>query len=260
MSAVEKLRVALKARQRLDRRLAELAYYFHRPGRVLFDHIPKCGGTTIMTFLARNYPHRMIFQSQYPFLLSSQKFLEWSDSRRMGCRLIMGHLTNVLIGKVHPETVITTIVREPIDRIVSLYYYGLQEKHAWAVVKARPSLTEFSLGKHDRSILNYLTQHFTGLSASEIEQAPAEAVDRAVEVVDATYDIVGFQDNLAGFATQVRGKARLWRPLGGLAVNRTIKRPALAELSQSDRDHIADRHAVDIELYSRLRTRWAESP
>lgn len=260
MSWSAQIRIALRAGERFERMSAELFHWTRRPGRVLFDHIPKSGGSTIRTFLKRNFPKRFTFCTQPDYLISAQEFAEWSEARCFSYRLVMGHYTHLLIEKVHPDSVITTVLREPIDAVVSLYYYGLQE-HAKLnnpiLTRDRFSLADFAEGAFKMKVVNRVTQHFTGLSPSEIDQDPDAAVDRAFKFVEAHYRIVGFQDDLASFGAQVALAARLWRPLGQLRVNVTKKRLALSEIADSDRAHIEQVNATDIKLYQRLRERWA---
>lgn len=39
----------------------EAEFKIHRPAKVLFDHLPKCGGTTINLYLPANYPERFVY-------------------------------------------------------------------------------------------------------------------------------------------------------------------------------------------------------
>lgn len=256
MSPLAKLRVALKGGERLVSIWTELGYGWHRPGRVLFDHIPKCGGSSVLAFLARNFPRRLTFRTRPSYPETARAFLSWSESRRFRHQLLMGHCTDVLVGHVHPDTLITTVLREPVDGIVSFYYYVRQEQARGRVapdVVMPSSLTAFATGAHDPEIPNRLCQHFTGWTAAEIARSPAAAVDRAEDVINATYQVVGFQDDLEGFARELTRRAGLWSPLRGQRVNRTQKRPTLAELPACERDRIAALHAADVALYARVR-------
>jgi hypothetical protein len=172
----------------------------------------------------------------------------------------MGHFTNLLIGKVHPDSVVITVLREPVDSIISFYYYALQEGARVSnsvFTKERYSLVDFASGAFEMRMVNRMTQHFSGLTSPEIDRDPGAAIDRAFAFVEAHYAVVGFQDDMASFGAQVMHAAKLWRPLGGLRVNETKKRPALSEISDSDRAHIEEMNTTDIKLYERLRARWA---
>ena len=42
----------------------EYLYAFtKKPRRILFDHLPKCGGSTLNTYLEANYPKRKTFST-----------------------------------------------------------------------------------------------------------------------------------------------------------------------------------------------------
>lgn len=260
MSLLANIRIKLSARQRLADVRAEVVHWSRRPRRVLFNHIPKSGGATVNAFLKENFPTRYTFKTEPDYLASAQEFATWSESRRFGFRLIAGHFTDLLVDKVHPDTLITTVLREPVDGIVSLYYYKLQQ----ATLRDDPSvsaellsLADFAAGALGMKDVNPITQRIAGISASEIAQTPEAAVDRAYEVVETDYHVVGFQDRLAEFGDQVMRKARLSFPLGARRDNQTRNRVALADIPESVRRKIVEINAPDIELYRRLRKRWA---
>ena len=55
------LRTSIKYRVNSMRR--EPNYQLRRAKRVLFDHLPKCAGTTLHRYLSASYPERLIFAS-----------------------------------------------------------------------------------------------------------------------------------------------------------------------------------------------------
>ncbi|MGI9473201.1 MAG: sulfotransferase family 2 domain-containing protein, partial [Rubripirellula sp.] len=178
----------------------EYVYRKHSPGRVLFDHLPKCAGSAIDTYLGSHYPQRLVFKTDPNQPRSSiAEFREMSSEERFRYRLVVGHMAHDLVDLVHPETTTLTILREPIDRIVSHYYYVLQQEQHYLherVVNDNIQLEEYSTLALSEELRNWYTTHFTGLLIEQVDQDPDAALQHAVEVIAEKYDIVGFQTNL----------------------------------------------------------------
>ena len=107
----------------------ELRYRAYRPERLLFDHLPKCGGTGITHYLLQHYPGRLVFRtdSRHP-LQSVDGFRSLPVSVRLGYQLIIGHEAHRLLDDVHGETNTLTVFRDPVDRIVSHFFYVRQDR------------------------------------------------------------------------------------------------------------------------------------
>lgn len=212
----------------------ELAYRIHRPRRVLFDHLPRCAGTTITRYLLMHYPRRFVFgtHNQQPSG-SVQAFQSLPQGSRYHYQLIAGHLTNELLDYVHPDTITLTILRDPIDRIVSHYYYIKQQKQHYLhdrVLKSNVQLEDYASSELSPELRNWYTTHFTGLSVEEVEMEPEESVQRAAQVISKRYDIIGFQDDLPAVMHKLRNAVLYTNPLitrfeirqaGGLAFKKS---------------------------------------
>ena len=111
-----------KIKQEIKR---EIFSYFSKenPNKILFDHLPKCGGSSLNKYLEMHYPRRRTFSIDgYHPEVSVEKFKNLSKKNRHGYDLVKGHLAHELLDYVHPECLKVTVLREPVDRIISHYY------------------------------------------------------------------------------------------------------------------------------------------
>lgn len=233
------------------------AGHIHRPQRVLFDHLPKCAGTTIGMYLLLHYPQQLVFRTNGADPSESIKqFQSLSQGARYRYHLIIGHGANELLDYIHPDTITLTVLRDPVDRIISHYFYVKQKKehylHDW-VVSSDVQLEEYVAAEHSTELRNWYTTHFTGLSIEEAEREPEESIRRAAQVISTRYRMIGFQDDLPGLMSRLRDVARLHRPFDNKVRYETSKRIGLQEVPEKVRKAISEVNFLDVKLYALLR-------
>ena len=237
----------------------EYAYRAHKPQRVLFDHLPKCAGTTVTEYLLMHYSRPHIFRTDGSRPDESvYEFRSLPQSARYRYHLIIGHLANELMDYVHPDTITLTTFRDPVDRIISHYFFVKQNKKHYlhkAVVGSNMQLEDYATSMLSPELRNWYTTHFTGLSIDDVEQDPEGAVRFAADAIAERYDIVGFQDTLPSVMRQLRTSAGLLKPFANKVQNKTTRRPGFAEVPASVRKTIADINFVDVMLYDLLKER-----
>jgi len=235
-----------------------LAYYIHRPRRVLFDHLPKCAGTTIIEFLLKQYPRRLVYNTNYlQHAESVNKFKSLSKKSRYRYHLIVGHLTNDLLDYVHPDTIKMTIFRDPVDRVISYYFFVKQQKQHYLhdrVVKSNMRLEDFASSFLSVEMRNWYTTHFTGLSIEQAESNPKESLRRAVKIISKKYGIIGFQDDLPAVTNKLITSAHLYKKFDNQVLNKTRKRIEIEEVPENTKKTITEVNFLDIKLYALLKT------
>jgi hypothetical protein len=255
MKAREK-RIVFPTKQEL---IKEILYYFpiRRPRKILFDHLPKCGGSSLNAYLEAHYPERKTYSidGEKPDV-SVEEFLKLPQRSRHGYDLVKGHLAHRLLDYVHPECLKVTVLRDPVDRIVSHYYYAKRTPEHYLYSKIHNSdmtLEDYVTSNLSVELRNWYTGTFAGLKVDDAERRPEESITRALEFVLKRYDIVGFLDNFSLFAETLRKQANLRYKYQDEKVNITQERPSLDNIEQSTINKIEQVNHLDIVLYRKIR-------
>jgi len=206
--------------------------------------------------MAIHYPRRKIFltDTRYPSK-SVQDFKELSENIRYEYCLIIGHNTHHLLDYVHPDTITLTIFRDPVERIVSHYFYVKQDKENYLhdrVVRSNIALKDYASLDLSKELRNWYTTHFTGLSIEQAEKNPDESVNLAVKIILERYNLIGFQNDLRSVMNRLRESAHLFKPFDNKIYNKTRKRAQLEDISEEARRNIAEVNFLDIRLYNKL--------
>ena len=229
-----------------------------RPKKILFDHLPKCGGSTLREYLRKHYPQRKTFFTNGLDPYSSvEKFKQLSQHQRYGYDLILGHLTNELIAYADPECLKVTVLREPVERIISHYYYAKRspEHYLYSKITERDiSLEEYATSELSDELRNWYTSHFSGLAVADVDGSPEAALSRAVEVLFKQYDVVGILSDFPSFIDMLRVKVGLRYPYDDKKVNVTSRRPKFDDISPSIIEKIREVNYLDVTLYECIKS------
>lgn len=228
--------------------------HWNRPRRILFDHIPKCAGSSLGLYLRGHYPRRKTFScnGQRPHQ-SVHQFRAFSHKRRFSYHLVIGHQAGCLSDVVHSDCLKVTLLREPIDRIVSHYYYAKGNvKHYLyeRIHRERLSLKNYVEMGVSRELRNHYTRHFSGMSLQEIEKDPGKAVEQAMESLN-DYDLVGFQNEFESFVEKLQRAACLDLPFLQKKVNAGEGRLSVDDLDMETLQTIRENNLLDLELYEK---------
>ena len=234
----------------------ELEYRQKKPLPILFDHLPKCAGMTINEYLLAHYPQRVVFGTNvYQPAKSVQKFKSLPENVRHGYHLIIGHCTHQLLDYVRPDSIKLTVFRDPIERIISHYFFVKENKGHYLhdqIIKSNLQLEDYAVSNLSGELRNFYTAHFTGLPIEQVEQNPEESIALAFKIISEKYDIVGFQDNLPAVIEQLKAKAHLSKPFKNQVLNKTRQKNRPDQISEAVRKTIAQVNSLDVKLYNLL--------
>ena len=110
---------------------------------VLFDHLPKCGGSSIASLLADEYPAHCVLRLDGTDIERKRaEFCALSKKDRREIRLIVGHGADQFRDAVSADFFHVTLLREPVSRVVSFIRYVQREKSHYLHDKlAKPGAT-----------------------------------------------------------------------------------------------------------------------
>lgn len=236
--------------------IKEFKFLISNQKPVVFDHLPKCGGSSINKYLTSSFPIKRTYaiNGSNPHK-SVEIFLNLNTKKRYGAKLVYGHLANKLFDVANPESIRATVLREPIDRIISHYYYVKRNKDHYLYKKIEEEniqLSEYCYHDLSGELQNWYVTHFTGLSLSEVEKNPKKSVDLAFKNVIDKYHVIGFQDDIPLFINNLKRAANINTQFKNEIINATKKRIGTSQLDKSVLDKISKKNSLDIELFNRL--------
>jgi hypothetical protein len=226
-----------------------------RKKTVIFIHIPKTAGTTFGNIIKRQY----LPSARFP-IYSSQAFDHFKDlsqAQKSKIRLLHGHIPFGYHKMLAQPSLYITFLREPVDRVISHYYYVRQHpEHELydLVVNQNLSLKDYVCSGILPELDNGQCRMLAGLWGAGIKseipfgECPAEVLDIAKR---------NLRENIAGIGLKERfdeslvliGAAFRWRNLLYVSENVTANKPHTDALGADVVACMEDCNRLDIELY-----------
>jgi hypothetical protein len=202
-----------------------------RPG-LLFIHIPKAAGTSLREVIARHYPPDVQLATEAPITLTAEQ--------RRRVRVLVGHVPFGTQEQLAAPVEVITMLRHPVDRVVSLYYY----------VRCRP---HHPLGPyvHGRSLEWFASCGLSQVSNDQVRQMGGgdtlslEVATRNLITGTAAFGLAERFDESLVLMQQALG----WRHVHHRRLNVT-DRPPVRELPRAALARIERENALDMELHA----------
>lgn len=238
----------------LNRNLHQVRNLFlPKPKKLLFEHIPKCGGTTINDYLRSQYTHHRIFGISGSNPSKSIKlFLSFPKKKRHSYDLVCGHGANRLRQHVHPKTLAIIILRNPVDRIISHYYYVRRSPNHYLydeVTAKNMSLVDYATSNLSRELRNNYICRILQMSPEMAESTPDKSINSAFNILRDEYCVVGVIENLNLVMKFLARKALFHDEYKDKKLNVTTNRPNIMQVDQLTLNAIAEMNKLDVRLY-----------
>lgn len=216
----------------------------------LFDHLPKTGGTAWRTVLEEIFGRENVT----PHLEGRSEI--WAVQRFSGFRVISGHFLSLLPSDIAAaRRVRMTVLREPIDRAISEYYYWRHHAHQgvadrlgfWAQQYDICDFFKARIDSNETAATNFYVRHFASRVTRDLTNAEA-LLPLAIRSLS-SYGFVGIHENLHDSVDMFCWKFGL-PPVARIPrVNVTASRISVADLDRVSRAKLAEMNDLDVELY-----------
>lgn len=214
---------------------------------VIFLHLPKTAGTTLNRLIEWEYPVFQMYSIDPVFFTWSARHLrKLSPERLKKTRMFKGHMLYGLHEVLPQPATYITVLRDPVDRVISAYYFMRSYKlHPlyWKLKRSNCSLEEF-VRQFQR---DNVQSKIIGGSPYELP-CTREIVERAKDNLRHRFAVVGlserFEESLALMKLRFG-----WKLSSYSSFNVTRSRPKKHDLPQSTLELIHEKNGLDMELY-----------
>jgi hypothetical protein len=211
----------------------------------IFLHIAKTGGTTLNTTLRWVYGPSVCRRIPAGRPDEAYRWLEEIEEP-LGSefQLLMGHTQFGVHEYVHEPARYFTMLRHPVRRAVSLYYYI---KSGWPKSRyASMSLESFLESDHRSAQSNDQVRVISGIDPDE---NPSEAIRRAKSNLENEFAAFGITEHFDESLLLFRRTLGWTRLPVYVSSNVNRERPSVEELPESTVDAVREENELDLELY-----------
>ena len=222
---------------------------------IIFMGINKTGTSTLQSILVREYglPRALqINPDRDPIhSMTIEEFKSLPKDQRADYRTISGHMYfhwDIHTAVPKPFYYIT-LFRNPIDRVISFYYYILEKEHSYskAIKEKCRDLEQFVTDGYAWN--NLAVKYLCSDSYKQYENIPPDALISAKENFDRCFPVFGITERFPESAVLFKRFFKWQRAPVFKRGNITRKRPGLTDIPDTLIQMISEYNKYDIELY-----------
>ena len=214
---------------------------------VIFLHVPKTAGTTLNRLIEWEYPLFEIYSVDPVFFRWSVSHLWQLPARRLEkTRIFKGHMLFGLHAILPQPATYITVLREPVDRVISAFYFMrsyVLHPFYWKLRRENWTLEDFVRRSPRENVQSKIVA-----GADYYSPCTDEIVEQAKENLFRYFSVVGlserFEESLALMKLRFGWKLERYS-----SFNVTRARPKKRDLPQSTLDLIVEKNSFDIALY-----------
>jgi hypothetical protein len=221
---------------------------------LIFIHIPKSGGMTLQRILEKQYTSDTIFTiNSKTFHESIKQFKHLPEPQRRSIRLLKGHMFFGLHEFLPMPCRYITILRNPIERIISHYYYVIQNPTHYLyqdVISQNMNLGDYVRSGLSPELDNCQTRLLSGVQEPiGVGQCSVELLEKAKTNLKSHFAVVGILERFNETMILLK-RIFAWKTPFYIRRNPTRKPSRHKTISPEILEAIITTNQLDIELYN----------
>ncbi|MDX2100553.1 MAG: sulfotransferase family 2 domain-containing protein [Leptolyngbyaceae cyanobacterium bins.59] len=229
---------------------------------LIFLHIPKTGGTTLNNILNRCYRPETRFQIYQE--KDWENICQLPDQERAKIKLIQGHINFGLHPKIARSATYLTLLRHPIDRLISHYYYVLNKPnhHLYSVIlEKRIPLEDYAFNTLALELDNGQTRMLSGAdntpSSIPFGSCNEKMWEQAKQNLNSKSFVFGLTEEFDQSLLLFQKKFK-WSQIFYAKQNVTQLRPSQQDIPSTVLKALQKHNELDMELYTHAQKRFQE--
>jgi hypothetical protein len=162
---------------------------------VIFLHIPKAAGTTLQAIISRQYrPSELFTLDGGKVAESMNTFKHLPEERRRMIKAIQGHMHFGLHEWLPQASIYITFLRNPIDRIVSHYYFVRRKADHYLhqrIAEKNISLEDYVASQLTIELDNWQTRNLAGRETLQFGECSEQVLIQAKHNLDQFFAVAG---------------------------------------------------------------------
>lgn len=219
---------------------------------LIFLHVPKAAGTTMASILTAQYGKSTSLHTKRQ---AHQQIKAMSKEQRRQLRLIHGHMPFGIHRHLSQPWTYFTMLRHPVDRVISHYYYILNSPDhvGHAIAKAARNLGDYVNCGLVAQTNNVQTRHISGIGGKvEFGQCTPQHLQQAKRNLEQVFVLAGTSEQFDA-TLLLLGQRLGWTPSPYPKLNVNPRRQQREDLPKKIIATIERHNTLDLELYHHVR-------
>lgn len=224
---------------------------------LIFIHLPKAGGNTLHKILEREYNE--LGNRIYTIHRTAQQdaFKDLPESKRHSIKLLKGHMHYGMHEYLQGESIYMTMLRDPVDRFISQFYYSMAVGNEDISLKIRDeniTLEEYTKNQLAPWAVNAQTRHLSGIQ--DFEGACTQKMyEQALSNLEADNMLVGLLDRFDESLILYQ-KLLEWKLLPTYT-KKNVNKQKESSSSIQTKELIREKNHFDVQLYEAAQKKMA---
>lgn len=212
----------------------------------IFLHVPKTAGTTLREIINRQFRPDLVYAvyNTDPAFRGLDDLKQLTPEQWGGLRVVLGHLDYGVAAWAPPESRFVTILREPQDRVISLYHHQMT---LYRSPEQRLTIPDHIVGRKMIQCDNHQTRILSGENP-DFGECRQSMLDQAIENMETRFDVVGLTERFDE-SLLLMCAAFEWVIPFYAEENVSLGRPPRDQLDGADLEVIAEYNQLDTQLY-----------